>query len=178
MAHRSVTNGVRRLTAPYRSNCAPLALTVGILLSASQAYCQSPSLGPASNSDARPSQAQSQAVPVVPPQPHPDDKPKTSNSAPLPPPSSPGSAVGSTTPSTTKPSAGAGLQKPSSPKESEELAVALERPGDLNLHGLSLNAALFTIGEQWNINIVSGDLQGNVNGSFKQAPLREILDAI
>ncbi len=54
----------------------------------------------------------------------------------------------------------------------------MERPGDLNLHGLSLNAALFTIGEQWNINIVSGDLQGNVNGSFKQAPLREILDAI
>lgn len=64
------------------------------------------------------------------------------------------------------------------PKESEDLATALERPGDLNLHGLSLNAALFTIGEQWNINIVAGDLQGNVNGVFKQAPLREILDAI
>ncbi|MCC7085325.1 MAG: type II secretion system protein GspD [Pirellulales bacterium] len=63
-------------------------------------------------------------------------------------------------------------------KDTEDLAVALERTGDLNLHGLSLNAALFTIGEQWNINIVAGDLQGNVNGSFKQAPLREILDAI
>ena len=56
--------------------------------------------------------------------------------------------------------------------------MALEHPGDLNLHGLTLNAALFTIGEQWNINIVAGDLQGNVNGVFKQAPLREILDAI
>jgi general secretion pathway protein D len=46
------------------------------------------------------------------------------------------------------------------------------------LHGLSLNAALFTIGEQWNINVVAGELQGKVNGSFKAAPLREILDAI
>jgi general secretion pathway protein D len=67
---------------------------------------------------------------------------------------------------------------PTPPQESADLAVALEKPGDLNLHGLSLNAAMFTIGEQWNINIVAGDLQGNVNGVFKQAPLREILDAI
>jgi general secretion pathway protein D len=64
------------------------------------------------------------------------------------------------------------------PRESEDLAVALERPGDLNLHGLTLNAALFTISEQWNINIVAGEVQGTVNGVFKQAPLREILDAI
>jgi general secretion pathway protein D len=66
----------------------------------------------------------------------------------------------------------------SAPKESDDLDAALQRKGDLNLHGLSLNAALFTIGEQWNINVVAGDLQGNVNGVFKQAPLREILDAI
>ncbi|MCI0334443.1 MAG: hypothetical protein L0228_14590 [Planctomycetes bacterium] len=64
------------------------------------------------------------------------------------------------------------------PRESDDLATALERRGDLNLHGLSLNAALFTIGEQWNINIVAGEVQGTVNGAFKQAPLREILDAI
>jgi general secretion pathway protein D len=61
---------------------------------------------------------------------------------------------------------------------SDDLAAALERRGDLNLHGLSLNAALFTISEQWNVNIVAGDLQGTVNGVFKQAPLREILDSI
>jgi general secretion pathway protein D len=48
----------------------------------------------------------------------------------------------------------------------------------LNLHGLTLNAALFTISEQWNINIVAGNVEGTVNGVFKQAPLREILDAI
>jgi general secretion pathway protein D len=64
------------------------------------------------------------------------------------------------------------------PKESDDLATALERRGDLNLHGLTLNAALFTISEQWNINIVAGEVQGTVNGVFKQAPLREILDAI
>ena len=71
-----------------------------------------------------------------------------------------------------------GQRQSPAPKESEDLAVALEKSGDLNLHGLTLNAALFTIGEQWNINIVAGDLQGNVNGVFKHAPLREILDAI
>lgn len=68
--------------------------------------------------------------------------------------------------------------QPPAPRESEDLAVALERRGDLNLHGLSLNAALFTIGEQWNINIVAGEVEGTVNGTFRQAPLREILDSI
>jgi general secretion pathway protein D len=70
------------------------------------------------------------------------------------------------------------LREKPAPRESEDLAVALEKPGDLNLHGLTLNAALFTISEQWNINIVAGEVQGTVNGVFKQAPLREILDAI
>lgn len=64
------------------------------------------------------------------------------------------------------------------PRESDDLATALERRGDLNLHGLSLNAALFTISEQWNINVVAGEVEGTVNGVFKQAPLREILDSI
>jgi general secretion pathway protein D len=71
-----------------------------------------------------------------------------------------------------------GGEKPAAPRESEDLAKALQRPGDLNLHGLTLNAALFAIGEQWNINIVAGQVDGTVNGVFKQAPLREILDAI
>ncbi|MEX0643431.1 MAG: hypothetical protein WD468_12055 [Pirellulales bacterium] len=60
----------------------------------------------------------------------------------------------------------------------EDLATVLERRGDLNLHGLTLNAALFTISEQWHVNIVAGNVEGTVNGVFKQAPLREILDAI
>jgi general secretion pathway protein D len=64
------------------------------------------------------------------------------------------------------------------PPKREDLTDALERRGDLNLHGLSLNAALFMISEQWNINIVAGDVKGTVNGVFKHAPLREILDSI
>ena len=51
-------------------------------------------------------------------------------------------------------------------------------PASLNLHGSRSTKALFTIGEQWNINIVAGEVKGTVNGTFKQAPLREILDAI
>ncbi len=60
----------------------------------------------------------------------------------------------------------------------EDLATVLERRGDLNLHGLTLNAALFTISEQWHVNIVAGNVEGTVNGVFKRAPLREILDSI
>jgi general secretion pathway protein D len=69
-------------------------------------------------------------------------------------------------------------QAPEAPAVSQELTDALNRRGDLNLHGLTLNSALFTISEQWGVNIVAGDLQGSVNGMFKQAPLREILDSI
>jgi general secretion pathway protein D len=64
------------------------------------------------------------------------------------------------------------------PSQSDDVQAALQRRGDLNLHGLSLNAALFTISEQWNINIVAGDVEGTVNGVFRDAPLREILDSI
>ena len=95
-----------------------------------------------------------------------DTQPPTSNVAPtLPPP-------------TASPTAPPQKLKSQPPKQSEDLATALDRPGDLNLKGLSLEAALFTISEQWNINIVTGELKGTVNGVFKQAPLREILDAI
>jgi general secretion pathway protein D len=76
------------------------------------------------------------------------------------------------------PSAGLVAPENSSAAESDDLQAALERPGDLNLHGLSLNEALFTISEQWNINVVAGEVEGTVNGVFKRAPLREILDSI
>ena len=59
------------------------------------------------------------------------------------------------------------------------LAEAMDRPGDVTFRDLSIEAALFTIGETWKVNIISGkEVQGTVNGVFKQAPLREILDAI
>ncbi|TWT48866.1 secretin N-terminal domain-containing protein [Botrimarina hoheduenensis] len=54
----------------------------------------------------------------------------------------------------------------------------LARRGDLTLRNSSLEAALFTISELWGINIVAGEVPGSVNGVFKDAPLREILDSI
>jgi general secretion pathway protein D len=59
------------------------------------------------------------------------------------------------------------------------LAEALNRAGDITFRNMSIEAALFTIGETWKVNIVTGKaIEGTVNGVFKQAPLREILDAV
>ena len=59
------------------------------------------------------------------------------------------------------------------------LAEALDRPGDVTFRNMTIEAALFTIGETWKVNIVTGkEIEGTVNGVFKQAPLREILDAV
>jgi type II secretory pathway component GspD/PulD (secretin) len=59
-----------------------------------------------------------------------------------------------------------------------DLASALARRGDLTLRNSSVDGALFTIGELWHINIVVGEVKGTVNGVFRDAPLREILDTI
>jgi general secretion pathway protein D len=59
-----------------------------------------------------------------------------------------------------------------------DLTEALERRGDLTLRNSSIEGALFTIGELWHVNIVVGEVKGTVNGVFKNAPLREILDSI
>jgi general secretion pathway protein D len=65
-----------------------------------------------------------------------------------------------------------------SPAVAVKLRTALERPGNLTLNEVQLRAALFMISQQWQINVVAGDVQGSVNGVFRDAPLREILDAI
>jgi len=66
---------------------------------------------------------------------------------------------------------------PEPPKTS--LAEALNRTGDLTFRNATMDAALFTIGETWKVNIVTGkQMEGAVNGVFKEAPLREILDSI
>ena len=70
------------------------------------------------------------------------------------------------------------LTSPASQAPSPELVEALERPGDLVLRASSLDAALFTINELWKVNIIAGHLEGEVNGVFKDAPLKEILDTI
>lgn len=55
---------------------------------------------------------------------------------------------------------------------------SLDRRGDLTLREATLESALFTISELWGINIVAAKAEGSVNGVFKDAPLREILDSI
>jgi general secretion pathway protein D len=161
MAKAGVMRGRRRHPAPLRWFCARIALALSLLpifvgqsLNAQSPEPQLPAptlAGPSEGtSDDRSPPVVSDGAPVE----------NAATPAELPPPTPP------------KPPA------PQPPKESEDLAVALERRGDLNLHGLTLNAALFTISEQWNINIVAGEVKGTVNGVFKQAPLREILDSI
>ncbi len=59
------------------------------------------------------------------------------------------------------------------------LSALLLRPGDLTLRETPLNSALFTISEIWQINVVVGQqVEGQVNGVFRNAPLYEILDSI
>jgi general secretion pathway protein D len=59
------------------------------------------------------------------------------------------------------------------------LAQALDQPGDITFRNLPIDAALLTIADTWKVNIVTGkQIEGTVNGVFKQAPLREILDAV
>lgn len=70
------------------------------------------------------------------------------------------------------------MEMPGQISPSEELTAALDRRGNLTLRGTSLEAALFTINELWGVNIVAGEVSGRVNGVFKDAPLKEILDTI
>jgi len=59
------------------------------------------------------------------------------------------------------------------------LATALKTLGDLTLQGVTIEKALFAISASWRVNIVVGkDVEGNVSCIYKQAPLREVLDAI
>lgn len=155
MLRGSVMSGIRRPAASSRSCCASIALAFLLLANTPWGFAQTPALrAPAS------SVAGDSAGPGLPP----PESSAAQSTPPVPPPATP--------------AAPAATAKPSDVKPSEDLAVALDRSGSLNLHGLSLEAALFTISEQWNINIVSGEVKGTVNGVFKEAPLREILDAI
>jgi general secretion pathway protein D len=61
---------------------------------------------------------------------------------------------------------------------SSKLSEALARRGDLTLRNSTLEGALYTISELFHVNIVTGSLEGHVNGSFRDAPLHEILDGI
>ncbi|MCA9271157.1 MAG: hypothetical protein KDA41_21895, partial [Planctomycetales bacterium] len=57
--------------------------------------------------------------------------------------------------------------------------AALERKGELVLRNTPLRDALLSISETWDINIVVNEtVEGEVNGVFRDTPLREILDAV
>lgn len=59
------------------------------------------------------------------------------------------------------------------------LLQSLDTLGDLSLQDATIEKALFSIAASWNVNIVVGkDIQGTVSCIYKQAPLREVLDAI
>jgi general secretion pathway protein D len=65
------------------------------------------------------------------------------------------------------------------PGPKPSLAEALDRAGDVTFRNVTIEAALYTLAETWKVNIVTGkEIQGTVNGVFKEAPLREILDAV
>lgn len=62
---------------------------------------------------------------------------------------------------------------------SPRIEEALKQRGDLTLRDTSLAHALHTIGEIWNINVVIGSqVEGTINGTFRDAPLYDILDSI
>jgi general secretion pathway protein D len=159
MLRRSVTSGMQRRMVLIRCCCAPLSLALLLGALERSTLGQSPALG-------------GPAIAAT-------DQPTAPA---LPPPASPTAAVAEPVPPTPAPLEPAAPAPKANDKKTakptEDLAVALEHTGELNLHGVSLDKALFMIGEQWNINIVAGDVKGTVNGTFKQAPLREILDAI
>ena len=84
-----------------------------------------------------------------------------------------------TLPASTGSVAQAVAPRPASQQTSIPLQVALETRGDLTLQSATMEKALITIGASWGVNIVVGkDVQGNVSCIYKQAPLREVLDAI
>lgn len=62
---------------------------------------------------------------------------------------------------------------------SPRIEAALKQRGDLTLRDTSLQQALYTIGEIWSINVVLGSqVEGQINGTFRDAPLYDILDSI
>src|SRR5262245_41338209 len=119
MLRRSVTCGTRRRMALVRSCCAPIALALIVGTWSLVARAQVPALGEPSSSA-----ADSAGVPTLPPP----------ASPPAVPPQRPTPALKATEVKSSKPT--------------DDLAAALERPGELNLHGVSLDKALFMIGDQ------------------------------
>lgn len=62
---------------------------------------------------------------------------------------------------------------------SSKVSAALQQRGDLTLRETTLQQSLHTISEIWNINVVlGGQVEGTINGTFRDAPLYDILDSV
>jgi general secretion pathway protein D len=71
------------------------------------------------------------------------------------------------------------LPPPAGPRAEKPLTSVLLQPGDLTLRDTPLADALLTISEIWKVNlVVGGEVQGRVNGVFRDVPLCRILDSI
>jgi hypothetical protein len=179
MLRWSVLHDVRRLRATQQTRCAFAALALSLTLYVSSAAADPLVLQPAvlAQADASSSIDSSAAppldeLPMSELTPSPDGSSKLTPSSLTPP--EDGASHLKKSP-LTPPAMG---ENTSSPTVTVNLNEALARSGDLTLRNSSLQDALFTISELWHINIVAGDVQGSVNGVFKDAPLREILDSI
>lgn len=63
--------------------------------------------------------------------------------------------------------------------QSNGVEALLEKRGSLTLREISLSQALFTISETWEVNLLFGrDIDGQVNGVFRDVTLREVLDSL
>jgi general secretion pathway protein D len=183
MNQRSAKGIVRRILSSPRDTCARAALLLPSLCSLAllEMACQSAAAQGLRLAQATVAAAPDDSDTLALPQPRvdtplsrPDDSASASadNHEPLTPPQS--VATGSVAP----PAAASSAKQNHDSSGNTDLATALARRGDLTLRNSSIDGALFTIGELWHINIVVGEVKGTVNGSFKNAPLREILDTI
>ena len=60
-----------------------------------------------------------------------------------------------------------------------DLDQLLEKRGDVSFRQTPLSEAIFSLSSVWGVNIVAGkEVEGQVSGSFTNAPLAEVLDAI
>jgi len=167
MSQRSVAGSLRRVRSSQRGRCALAVLAWLLLASVSVCSAQDLRLQPADDED-QTTPAEQLAAEEIP-------DPGAALEKPLEPP--PQSSVAETISAPTT-SATAVTPEPNLADADGALQLALQRPGSLNLHDVELRAALFMISEQWGINVVCGKVEGTVNGVFRNAPLREILDSI
>jgi general secretion pathway protein D len=55
----------------------------------------------------------------------------------------------------------------------------LQKQGSVSFRDTPIAEVIYTLSQQWGVNIIAGsDVSGSVSGSFKDAPLREILDSL